>query len=190
MAEVFLKDVRLAFPTLFKATSFQPDQDKKFGATFLLEPDSANEKNVKKAMAEAAEAKWPGKGKETLKQLWAGGKVCLRDGDQKANYDGFEGMLFVSTSNPKRPAVFDRDRTPLTEEDGRPYPGCYVNAKIDLWAMDNQFGKRINASVVGVQFVRDGEAFGGGAAPATADDFPELEEPEAGAEVEDDDIPF
>lgn len=196
MSTVMLNDVRLAFPSLFKATSFKPEDPKKYGATFLLEPDSENVKKVKKAMVAAAEEKWPGKGVAMVKQLVAGNRVCLRSGDEKSDYDGFEGMVFVSTNNPKRPTVFDRDRTPLAEEDGRIYAGCYVNARVEVWAQDShQWGKRLNASVIGVQFVRDGEPFGGGAAPATADDFPELEDApaaDAGDDWggEDDDIPF
>ena len=33
---------------------------------------------------------------------------------------------------------------------------------IDVWAQNNQYGKRINAQLDGVQFVRDGEPFGEG----------------------------
>jgi len=46
------------------------------------------------------------------------------------------------------------------EENGKPYAGCYVNMSIRLWAQDNQFGKRVNAQLRAVQFVKDGEAFG------------------------------
>ncbi|WP_244126983.1 ssDNA-binding protein, partial [Xylella fastidiosa] len=65
------------------------------------------------------------------------------------------------------------DRTPLAAQDGRPYAGCYVNANIELWAQDNNYGKRINASLGGVQFLRDGEAFAGGGV-ASVEDFEDL----------------
>ena len=51
------------------------------------------------------------------------------------------------------------------------YDGCRVNAKIEIWAQDNKFGRRINCSLLGVMFAGEGENFGGGAAPASADDF-------------------
>ena len=58
--------------------------------------------------------------------------------------------------------------------DGRPYAGCIVNGQVDVWAQDNpEFGRRINAELTGVQFVRDGEAFSGGA-PAKPDDFDDV----------------
>ena len=84
--------------------------------------------------------------------------------------DGFgEGVFFFNASNTKRPTLVDRDRAPLIEDDGKPYAGCYVNAIVKPWAQDNQYGKRINFSLEGIQFVRDGEAFGGGG--ATTEDF-------------------
>jgi hypothetical protein len=69
--------------------------------------------------------------------------------------------------------VLHSDKTPLTEADGKPYAGCYVNASIELWAQDNNYGKRVNASLGGVQFARDGDAFAGGGA-ASEDEFDDL----------------
>ena len=68
---------------------------------------------------------------------------------------------------------------PLTAADGRPYAGCYVIANVELWAQDNNYGKRINASLRGVQFLRDGDAFSGGGA-ASEDEFDEVEGSDAG----------
>ena len=60
----------------------------------------------------------------------------------------------------KRPTLVNRDKTPIVEEDGILYAGCYVNVSIDLWVMDNSYGKKVLASLNAIQFVRDGEAFG------------------------------
>ncbi|MGJ0626521.1 ssDNA-binding protein, partial [Xenorhabdus bovienii] len=78
-----------------------------------------------------------------------------------------------------RPLVIDCDRTPLTAQDGRPYSGCYVNATISIFAYDKK-GKGIGASLGGVQFLRDGDAFAGGGV-ASVDDFDDLSE---GADAE------
>jgi len=173
---MLIENVRISFPNIFRASSFKPDQEPKFSATFIVAKDHPQIKAIKKAMQQAAVDKWGEKAAGMLKQIAASGKMCLRDGDEKANMDGFgEGVLFFNASNTKRPGIYDRDRTPLVEEDGRPYAGCYVNALVDFWAQDNQYGKRINASLSGVQFVRDGEAFGGGGRVASADDFAEVE---------------
>ncbi len=100
--------------------------------------------------------------------------------------------MFVSCANSARPVVCNRDRSPLTKADGKPYGGAYVNLKVDVWAQDNNYGKRINAKLLVVQFVADGEAFGGGAV-GRAEDMPDEsggEAPAGEVDLFDDDIPF
>ena len=185
---MLLENVRLSFPSLFTATSFQPDQPKKYSATFIVAKGTKEHKALLAEVERVATERWGQKAKDILVSLKAANKICVRDGSEKAHMDGFgEDVVFFGASSDKRPGVYDRDRTPLTSEDGRPYAGCYVNARVTLWAQDNQFGKRINAEISGVQFVADGEPFGGGGRPASADEFPALEEREPGS---DDDIPW
>lgn len=151
-----LPNVRLSFPRLFKPKAFREGQEPRFEATFLLDPSDKTHAKVIQKIEETAQA---------ILEEHFNGKVpksvvmCFGDGDTK-DYDGYEGMFYVSTSNRTRPTVVDRDRTPLVEEDGKPYAGSFVNGSITLWVMDNEFGKRVNANLRAVQFVRDGEAFG------------------------------
>jgi hypothetical protein len=168
--QIKLSNVRIAFPTLFEARTVNGDGKPAFSATFIIEPTDAQVKVVNDVIEQVAKGKWGAKADSTLKALRAGGKVCLRDGNEKANYSGFENNLFISARSTVRPLVIDRDRTPLEPEDGLPYAGSYVNASLDVWAMDNSFGKRVCASLRGVQFAKDGEAFAGSGA-ATADEF-------------------
>lgn len=81
--------------------------------------------------------------------------------------------MYVSARNALRPLVVDVNKAPLTAEDGKPYAGCYVNASIELWTQDNNYGKRVNATLRGVQFYKDGESFAGGGV-ASDDDFDDL----------------
>lgn len=170
-----LKNVRLSFPNLFVATTMGTDAKEKpaFNAAFLIDPTDPQVAELNKAMDAAGREKWGDKAAATLKALRAADKVCLRSGDLKAQYQGYEGMLYVSARSAARPTVLNSDKTPLTEQDGKPYSGCYVNAVLDIYAQDNSFGKRINASLMGVQFARDGDAFSGGR-PASTDDFDDL----------------
>jgi hypothetical protein len=168
-----LSDIRLAFPQLWEAKTVNGEGKPAFSASLLIETTDPQVKEINKAIEAVAKEKWGGKADAILKQLRAQDKVCLHDGDLKSTYDGFGGMLYISARNATRPGVFDKDRTPLAEADGRPYAGCYVNAVLDLWAQDNNYGKRINASLSGVQFFSDGDAFAGGGA-ASEEDFDDL----------------
>lgn len=171
--KIKLANVRLAFPQLFEATTVNGEGKPAFSATFLLDPTHPDIKALNAAIEQAAKDKWGAKADAILKAARAADKVCLHNGDSKAEYAGFEGNFFVSARNATRPLVIDRDKSPLTQADGKPYAGCYVNASLDLWAQDNNYGKRVNASLSGVQFLKDGDAFAGGGA-ASADDFDDL----------------
>lgn len=170
---VHLKNVRLTFPNLFEAKQVNGQGDPKFSASFLIPREHPQMKEVKAALKEAAEQKWGAKAEATLKTLQAGDRIALHDGDAKSAYDGYAGNWFINASNKVRPLVIGQNREPLTASEGKPYSGCYVNAIIELWAQDNHFGKRVNASLMGVQFAGDGERLAGGGV-AAADDFEEI----------------
>jgi hypothetical protein len=146
---------RLSFPNLFTAKSIN-DSEPKFGAAFLIDKEKgkATLDALNTTIRAVAAEKWP-------KGMPKGVKVCLHEGSEK-EYDGYdESVMFISASSKKRPVVVNRLRQPVAEGDAQcPYAGCYVNAVVNLWAQDNQFGKRINASLEAVQFVKDGSAFG------------------------------
>lgn len=163
---IVLKDVRLSFPSLFKRASFD-GQEGKFEATFLIDKNDPQLKKIEAAMNAKLNDYFKGKVPKGLKS-------CLNDGDEK-DYDGYAGMMSLKAASNKRVTIIDRDKTPLAEEDNKPYAGCYVNASIDFWVQDNNYGKRINCNLVGVQFSKDGEPFGAGAIDAT-DDFDEIDD--------------
>lgn len=173
MARLTLLDVRLTFPQLFDAKVVNGQGEPKFSGTALFGKDHPQLAAIKAAITEAATVKWGAKAGDTLKQLQASDKICLHDGDAKSDYDGYAGNFFLNASNKIRPTVIGSGpdgRGVLVAADGKPYSGCYVNMIVDFWAQDNQFGKRVNASLMGVQFLKDGVRLAGGGV-ASADDF-------------------
>lgn len=171
-----LNNVRLSFPVLFEAKSFDdtPGSKKEFSASFLMSKEHPAVAELKAAFAKMATDKWGEKGPKLLGDLFRDDRLCLHDGDRK-DYEGYSGSYFVRANNSVRPLTLDRARNPVTEQDGKLYSGCYVNATISLWTQDNKWGKRINATLRGVQFFADGEAFSGGGT-ASVDEFSASEE--------------
>lgn len=163
MAKIKLQNVRLSFPSLFRKAQFQGEETK-YEGTFMLDKEQHADtiKEIQRAIDTAI--------KENLKGAkLPADKICLKDGDASGR-DEYEGHYTIKASNSKRPKVIDRDKSPLSEDDGKPYSGCYVNAVIELWAQNNGYGKRINANLLGVQFAKDGEPFAAGEI-ASDDDF-------------------
>ena len=167
--KVRLKMVRLSYPHLFKAKGFGRDQtgEKKFSATAIIDPDTkagkANMDLLDDAIAAAKEAKWGNKPPKLKSD-----KICFRDGDDDT--DETKGMMICVASNSKRPITLDENGDDVTEADDVLYGGCYVDMIVRIWAQDNEFGQRINASLEGVKYRDEGEAFSGHS-KTTAGDF-------------------
>lgn len=170
--KITIKNARLSFPDLFEPRAFKAGDKPKYKGTFLVPKGSEQAKAVEAAIVAVAKEKWPKTWEKVLASIRGNAnKFCWQDGDSKT-YAGYEGMMAFSAGNAARPTVFDRDKSPLSKDDGKPYAGCYVNAVVELFAYDNS-GNGISASLGGVQFVKDGEAFSGGR-PASSDDFDDL----------------
>tara|TARA_R110000868_G_C10847345_1_gene760546 strand:- start:41 stop:571 length:531 start_codon:yes stop_codon:yes gene_type:complete len=147
-----IKSARLSFPSIFNTATFGGEDTGKFEATFILDKkDHADV--IKEIQTEIARLQ-----KDELKGKIPADKICLKDGDESDRAE-FAGKYTIKASTKKRPLVINRDKTPIVEQDNVIYAGCYVNGIISLWAQNNQYGKRINGQLDGVQFVRDGEPF-------------------------------
>lgn len=166
---MIITNVRCSFVDVFAARAFE-DQEPKFSITALVEPGSENDKKIEAEIQRIAKAKWGDKAAAKLKAITGNNmKYCYRPEGEK-DYAGYEGMKFFKASNTARPTVIDRDRSPLTKEDGKPYSGCYVNLSADFY-VNSKDG--ISCSLKGVQFVKDGDAFTGGGV-ASPNDFDDL----------------
>ena len=162
MSKIILKDVRLSFPSLWTTEKFNGTDTGKYAATFLMPKDSKEGKAVTKAVGDA------------MKEIGAkADKTPLKDGDH-VEYDGYAGMWALKANTKKRPVVIDRSKTPITEDDDVIYAGCYVNASVEIYTMDNSYGKRVGCQLNGIQFVKDGDSFGGGG--NAMDDFDAVED--------------
>lgn len=173
--KIKLQNVRLSFPRLFTAEAFPGTEQKRYGASFLIEKGSTADKEIAAAIEAESKAKFGKTWQKTLTSIQGNtNKFCYRDGDN-GKYEAEEGHMVINANRKEqdgRPLVVDRDRTPLVEKDGKPYAGCYVNATIEVWAQDGQY-TGMRCTLLGVQFNRDGDSFGG-AGKANDDDFEDL----------------
>jgi hypothetical protein len=151
----FNNPVRLSFLSIDKPKSFEEGKPGKYQATGLLDPtNAAHAKTLAKVKEEA------------LKLVKAGGLnpkevvLCLKSGDDKT-YDGYAGMKYIPTGNDAKPAI--ADRSGIVIQPGHPqwpYSGCYGVISITLWLQNNKYGKKVNANLRAIRFVKDGDAFG------------------------------
>ena len=157
-AIIKLPSVRLSFPHLFKPHAVAEGQEPKFGATFILD------NQIHGRLLDQIEALIERVSLDFFKKKVRLTKTCLRDGNDYPDKDGYgDGVMFIPANVATRPVVVNRDKTPIMEEDGIIYAGCYVNASIRLYAWEHKVGGRgVSAGLRAVQFVKDGESFGAG----------------------------
>jgi hypothetical protein len=174
--KIKLTNVRLSFPDLFQAVQYQGQGPFQYRAQFLVPANSPMKREIDKAIEQVAKEKWGVKAGDILKKApTSKAGICFIDGDTK-EYDGYAGHWALSATRGQdkgRPLVINTDKTPLTAADGKPYAGCYVHASVEIWAQDNGHGKTVRCQLLGVQFYKDGDSFGGGT-PPSEDDFDDL----------------
>lgn len=153
---IMLKNVRVSYPHLFTKPIINGDEGK-HGATLLLDKldHSAAIEKIEDGIAELIKTRLKGR-------KLPSDKVCLRDGDDSAREE-YANHMYVSANSNKAPLVIDNtgQNTVKDEAECAIYAGCRVNAKIRLWAQDNNYGKRVNAELLAIQFAADDEPLSG-----------------------------
>lgn len=153
--KVQLKNVRLSFAQLFEKKGYNGSEPA-YSANFLIDKhDTDTVDTIKNAIKTLTAVQWP-KGDVKLKA----DKIAFKDGDD-VTYQGYADHYFVSAKNRLTPKLKDMELNDLTAEDNKLVSGDWVNAVIEFWAQDNQYGRRINCNLVGVQHIKSGERFGG-----------------------------
>jgi len=172
---VLLPRVRFSYLNVFKPKKVKGSDKLSFSTALIFPPKSEEHEMLKKIELEVATAAWGEKAAGVLKQLYSANRGVIKDGanrlDDEGNpADGYDGMLFVNASCPSTepPAVGNRFRQEITPETmGRftgqfrpPRSGDYGAASIDVWAQDNDFGRRINAKLLAVVLREEGPPLG------------------------------
>lgn len=166
--------VRIAFVHVDQPKKFNDaaDATAKYQLTSLINPENAEHaKTLSNLKAEIVKLAKRAYGEPLPAEIRDGSKVCLQnntmtDGSQRKEYDGYKGMYYLPSGNDAKPIVVNRNAQEVLPGDPQyPQGGNLAIVKIRLWAQNNKYGKRINANLLLVQFVKDdGVRFGGGGA--------------------------
>lgn len=153
-----ISGVRFSYPHLKKPHKGDGDQgEAKFGVVGLLPKKThrAAKDLIKERIEELL--------KENKVKSLASDKKFLRDGDQSGKAE-HEGHYTVSARESRRPPLRNRDNSVVEPEDADEVfqPGYWGDILIRPWYQNNKFGKRVNAGLSSIQFVKKDEVFGEG----------------------------
>lgn len=184
MSEIlFMQDVRLSFPHLVEAHSAAPNAVKKYSADFIMPQNHKAFTDFMARVAVIAQEKWKENAPAVLQMIQADRKLrCFGGPSDKVDkktfkpYSGYDGMVYVSANKDQMPQMIRENGTPVDVGNTmeyqqlarKMYGGCYVNVAVKPWCQENQYGRGIRCDLVAIQFARDGEAFGEGAADASS----------------------
>lgn len=144
-------------------------------------------------MAEERSEKWPQDNQVTGTK---GILPCFGEGNKLPKvYDGYKDMFYIKVSDAIAPVIGDRRGRQVVfssdnawhvvdRQSGRtteevvdsgsvPYAGCHARGRIRLYPWKYE-GGGVNANFMSVQFVRPGDAFGGGGKRSAADELAEM----------------
>ncbi len=146
-------ECRISFPSLFEKTPTQKNGDKlKYQATCVI-PNGADMSIYRKAMdAALAKKGW------TYATLNADLPIKPVD---PAKFPGCEGGYTFRTRSDTKPAVVDESVNQILDP-AKIYGGCVVKFSLNCYAYDVNGNKGLSFGLEAVQFIRDGERFGGG----------------------------
>lgn len=91
-------------------------------------------------------------------------KKFIRDGDDQEK-DEYANAWTVSAREERKPKCRDRNGSLVEDREDIAemfQSGYWFNILIRPWFQDNKYGKRVNAGIAGVQFVKKDETFGSG----------------------------
>lgn len=191
--KLMLTGVRATFLVLGEPEDYQGNKRFRWSSTGLVPYESPLKARVERALRETAAEKWGKKADAYYEAIMSDPKAtCWVDGKRKPDYDGFAGHFALTAHRNQdkgRPLVFTKDKQPVYKPDntlyegmgGKIYAGMFVNMQVEFWAQDNNNGRGLRATLLGVQAFKNGDAFGGGAAP-DAGDFDEITD---GADADD-----
>lgn len=176
---LLITDARLSYAYIYKP--YEGDDGKKTYTSHLIIPENHPQMSaISATIRKVAALVFKDQADAVLAQLKAQDKLCIHRGDiSKAGQDPYRGKLYISANNNVRPrilATVNGVNQEINEDhELAPYSGCYANVMIVIWAQNNKWGKRINAQLTGVQFLRHAERLGGGGKAASLDEFGTVE---------------
>ena len=161
-----LKNVRCNYPRVFAPETNQLSGKSEYSIVVMIPENDPQVAELKAKMQEVWVNKFgPEKGPRKLKSAMDSKNTRFLHFDDES---GFYKINLKRRETDGAPIVIDRAKQPLTASSGLPYGGCYINVSFDLWVYDKQ-STGTSATLMGVQFVADGEPFGGSSQPSDKD---------------------
>ncbi len=157
MAKVILQDVRCSYVFLKEPRANEDGSQGKYSIQVLIPKDSPQVAKIKKAIKEAAEAKFGAKVKMGML------KLPLRDGDEEREGEEYENHYFLNANSARKPGIVNRNNEPADMSDMEEYcfSGAYFHTSLNFYAFDHQGKKGVAVGLNNVMLRKKGDRLDG-----------------------------
>ena len=162
---------RANFVSLFEARENPFSGKKNYEVTCMFQKDGETHKAILRAMQEAAKAKWGEKAEAIYKKAIGSTNTRMLQEDEKT---GLMRIVCRRKESDGMPAVVDGRLQNISPKDGKPRSGDECAFKISVYAYDQNGSRGFTNTLLGVQFIKEGEPFGG-APVASSEGFETIE---------------
>lgn len=172
-----IEGVRHTFTSLFEPFVGR-DGNRSYRDTLLIVPGSEQDKQIRRAINQAAKNQWGDKAGAMIKSFMPDRtKFCYRDGNLNLNkngdvYAGFEDMWYLAANSKVQPTLKNENNEDIDvvgKASGKLYSGAFVTAIVEIWPQAGDH-PGIRCQVQGVRHDRDSEVLGGGGGSRRASD--------------------
>lgn len=151
--------VRLSFSSFEETQKFKGKATDFYGCTLIF-PAVADISVLRAAVKDAAKAKFKDKARALFDTK---GFQPFYENSTKEKYDGFkDGGVHIGVKSKFQPDLFDKDLTPISPSNPAIYDGCWVRAKLSIYAYDGK-ENGVRFGLVSLQKLADDEEFKGSA---------------------------
>ena len=171
MSTTIIFKARANFVSLFEARENPFNSKRNYEVTAMFPKDSEAHKTILKAMQEAAKQKWGEKAESIYKKALGSTNTRMIQEDEKT---GLMRIVCRRKETDGMPAVVDGRLQNIAPNAGKPRSGDECAFRVSVYAYDQNGSKGFTNTLLGVQFIKEGEPFGG-APVASAEGFEKIE---------------
>ena len=163
--KVMTTEFRVGHPHVFEPSSMPGDSKLSYSIEMLFDKKTTDLSHLQNPLKAAIIGKWG-----PVKSEWPSPlKMPIRDGDKphgkkkevKKEHQGMWVVRASSSAEYSAPHVVGRDPDVALTSESEFYPGCYARAHLKAHAYTFADKDGVKFVLDGVQFLRDGQAFGG-----------------------------
>lgn len=177
-----IRNVRVAYPHMFTPEANKYTGKLEYSVRVILEKGDPQIEKIKAYMTKIYQDKFPGKTAAGKPQYLAKMNAAAENKNTRfLQYDAENEFYYFNTkrragTSEPAPMVLDKDRRKLDaavpDDTAKIYGGCYCNVLINGYVYEKA-STGFSSSLLGLQFVKDGEPFAS-YKQATTDDFDDL----------------